>query len=113
MADLCKTFDCIPYDLKLFRIDHSKTTVIRLLKRIHNYLWLSTESYKTDVLLGIKIVHKSKFDNYLFKKTGQKLNALARIVPFMNINKNRNIMNVFIESQFGYCPLLWISIVQE
>ena len=29
MTDLSKTFDCIPYDLRLFRIDHSKTTIIR------------------------------------------------------------------------------------
>ena len=26
----------------------------------------------------------------------------------MNINKKRNIIKAFIESQFGYCPLIWM-----
>ena len=26
----------------------------------------------------------------------------------MNINQKRNNMKAFIESQFGYCPLIWI-----
>ena len=49
-----------------------------------------------------------KFDdlgNYLYKKTSQKLNALARIATFMNADKRRIIMKSFIESQFGYCPV--------
>ena len=37
-----------------------------------------------------------------------KLNALARIAPFMNISKKRIIMKSFMESQLGYCPLIWI-----
>ena len=37
-----------------------------------------------------------------------KLNALARIAPFMNISKKRIIMKSFMESQFGYCPLIWM-----
>ena len=41
------------------------------------------------------------------KKASLKLNALARIAPFMNVTKKRSIMKSFIESQFGYCPLIW------
>ena len=66
---------------------------------------------KTEVLLGITINHELKFDdhvNYLCKRAGLKLNALARIAPFMNVSKNRIIMKSFIESQFGYCPLIWM-----
>ena len=69
------------------------------------------DSSKTEVLLGITIDHELKFDdhvNYLCKKAGQKLNALARIAPFMNASKKRIIMKSFIESQFGYCPLIWM-----
>ena len=69
------------------------------------------DSSKAEVLLGIKIDHELKFDdhvNYLCKKASQKLNALARIRPFMNISKKRIIMKSFIESQFGYCPLIWM-----
>ena len=42
------------------------------------------------------------------KKACQKLNALVRLAPFMNVDKKRMIMKAFIESQFGYCPLVWM-----
>ena len=37
-----------------------------------------------------------------------KSNAFARIAPIMNFSKKRIIMKSFIESQFGYCPLIWM-----
>ena len=52
-----------------------------------------------------------KFDehvNNLSKKACQKLNTLVRLAPFMNVDKKRMIMKAFIESQFGYCPLVWM-----
>ena len=64
-----------------------------------------------EVLLGITIGKELNFDdhvNNLCKKACQKLNAHARIAPFMNIEKKRIIMKAFIESQFGYCPLIWM-----
>ena len=72
---------------------------------------LPIDSSKTEVLLGITIDHELKFDdhvNRLCKKASLKLNALARIAPFMNVSKKRIIMKSFIESQFGYCPLIWM-----
>ena len=71
----------------------------------------SIDSSIKEVLLGITIDKELKFDdhvNKLCKKACQKLNALARIAPFMNIEKKRIIMKAFIESQFGYCPLIWM-----
>ena len=39
------------------------------------------------------------------KKACQKLNALFRLAPFVNLDKKKRIiMKAFIESQFGYCP---------
>ena len=38
----------------------------------------------------------------------QKLNALARLAPYMNGDKKLIVLKAFIESQFGYCPLLWM-----
>ena len=52
---------------------------------------LPIDSSKTEVLLGITIDHELKFDdhvNNLSKKASLKLNALARIPPFMNFSKN-------------------------
>jgi len=42
------------------------------------------------------------------KKASNKLHALARVCKFMGQHKRRIIMKAFIESQFGYCPLIWI-----
>ena len=69
------------------------------------------DSSKTEVRLGIAIDHELKFDdhvNYLCKKARLKLNARARIARFMNVSKKRIIKKSFIESQFGYCPLIWM-----
>ena len=71
----------------------------------------SINSRKTEVLLGITIIHELKFDdhiNYLCKKTGQKRNTIARVVPFLNVSKKRITMKSFIASQFGYCPVIWM-----
>ena len=70
----------------------------------------SIETNTKEVLLGITIDKDLKFDdhvNSLCKKACQKLNALARLAPYMNIEK-RIIMNAFIESQFGYSPLVYM-----
>ena len=62
-------------------------------------------------LLGIKIDNKLNFNDHvsmIYKKASHKLHALARISPFMNKNKLRVLTKAFIESQFGYCPLIWM-----
>ena len=38
----------------------------------------------------------------------QKLNALARVAHYMNLAQRMLIVNAFIFSQFGYCPLVWM-----
>ena len=38
----------------------------------------------------------------------QHYTSLARIAPFMNVSKKQIILKSFIESQFGYCPLIWM-----
>ena len=51
---------------------------------------LPIDSSEIEVLLGITIDHELKFDdhvNYSCKKASLKLNALARIAPFMNVSK--------------------------
>ena len=44
------------------------------------------------------------------QKAGQKLNVATRITPFMNATKiecQQIIMNLFVQSHFWYCPLIW------
>ena len=62
-------------------------------------------------LLGIYINNKLNFDyhvNQLCKKASKKLHALARIAKYMDINKQRMLMKVFVSSEFSYCPLTWM-----
>ena len=71
----------------------------------------SIETNTKEKLLGITIGKDLKFDdhvNSLCKKACQKLNALAHLAPYMNVEERKIIMKPFIESQFGYCPLVWM-----
>ena len=66
---------------------------------------------KQQKLLGVLIDRDLKFDKYVLskcKKAGKKLTALIRISKFMTFAQSRNIMKAFIESQFGYCPIVWM-----
>ena len=67
------------------------------------------ESEKEQVLLGITIDSNLTLEshiNNICKRASQKLNALARVAPYMNVQKRRIIMKPFVTSQFGYCPLI-------
>ena len=66
---------------------------------------------KSEKLLGIKFDSKLNFDIHvseLCSKASQKLHALSRIANYMRIKQRKNIMKSFINSQFGYCPLVWM-----
>ena len=41
-------------------------------------------------------------------KGNQKLHALARVSKYFYQDKLRILMKSFIESQFNYCPLVWM-----
>ena len=71
----------------------------------------SIKSTKAEKLLGVLIDNKLSFNDHVKKiceKASQKLNALARLSPYMSVEKRRLIMKAFINSQFGYCPLVWM-----
>ena len=44
----------------------------------------------------------------LCKKASQKLNALARVAPYMCLEKRKTVMKDFVTSQIGYYPLIWM-----
>ena len=70
-------------------------------------IWESSQ----EKLLGITIDKNLNFNshlNALCKKVGQKVSALARIVRLLPFHLRRNILKTFIESQFSYCPLVWM-----
>ena len=68
-------------------------------------------SSKEEVLLGLKIDNQLKFDihlNAVCKKVGQKISALARLMNVLPFEKRKILMTSFVESQFAYCPLIWM-----
>ena len=79
-----------------------------------SYIYLGNEFLEcedTVKLLGVKIDKHLNFNVHisnLLKKGSQKLHALMRISKFMSEDKLKLIMKTFIESQFNYCPLLWM-----
>ena len=44
----------------------------------------------------------------MVKKASRKINVLSTIAPFMNVSKRHILMNSFFNSQFNYCPLVWM-----
>ena len=66
---------------------------------------------KSIKLLGINIDNKLCFNEHISKickKVSLKLHALSRISHFLSTEKLRAVMKAFIESQFEYCPLIWM-----
>ena len=62
-------------------------------------------------LLGVNIDGKLTFEghiNTLCKKARRKVQALSRVANYIDFDKRRVLMKSFIQSQFNYCPLIWM-----
>ena len=61
--------------------------------------------------LGDNYWKKLNFNEHvtkICKTVSAKLHALARISNFMSHDKLKLLMKSFVESQFSYCPLVWM-----
>ena len=64
-----------------------------------------------ETLLGVSIDSELNFENHISNicnKVSKKLNALGRIAGYITFEKRRMLFKAFIESQFNYCPLIWM-----
>ena len=85
------------------------------------HLWVKVGEHviwetSQEKLLGLTIDKELKFKNHLLgvcKKASAKVTALARLVKIVPFDKKRLLMKSFIESQFSYCPLLWMFCSRE
>ena len=61
-------------------------------------------------LLAITFDCKLKFNRHIedICHISQKLNAFARLAPYMKTTKKRILMNAFFKLQINYCPLVWM-----
>ena len=82
----------------------------------HETLWAKIgetkiwESNKQN-LLGVAIDRNLNFDEYVFhlcKKACRKLSVLARLSNYMSFEKEKILLEAFVQSQFRYCPLTWM-----
>ena len=70
----------------------------------------------SEKILGVQIDAKLKFDkhvDYLLKVagrklTGRKLTIIARMSIILSFSKLRLLIKSFFDSQFSYCPLVWM-----
>ena len=69
------------------------------------------ESSSAENSLGIQIDSGLTFDEHISSicnKVGKKINVLSRLVNYTSFDKGRMVMKTFIESQFNFCPLIWM-----
>ena len=62
-------------------------------------------------LLGVHFDNKLNFQTHVqitCKSVSQKINALRRIRPFLNIECAKRLCTAYILSKFQYCPLIWM-----
>ena len=94
------------------------TDKCRLLVSGHRYeeMWVKVgkdriwESKEVN-LLGVTIDNELKFDKHVSNvclKAGRKLSVLSRMGKFLSFEKKRTLYKSFVESQFKYCPLIWM-----
>jgi len=61
--------------------------------------------------LGVQLDRKLNFQTHvqtLCKSASQKINALLRIRPFLNIDCAKRLCSAYILSAFQYCPFIWM-----
>ena len=69
------------------------------------------DNCEREKLFGSRLDWNLDFDDDISdtcKNSSRKLNALARIAPFIRLPKRRILMKAFFNSQFSYCPLIWM-----
>ena len=68
-------------------------------------IWKSNKQKSLWVHIDITLSFDEHVSN-LCKKAGRKLSVLARLSSNMNLTQRSVLMKSFIETQFGYCPLV-------
>ena len=80
------------------------------------HLWIKVGNERIwesqyEKLLGMTVDKNLSFESHLKKlctKVNQKVSALSRIAGILPFQKRHILLKTFIESQFAYCPLIWM-----
>ena len=71
---------------------------------------------KCEKFLGVHLDSGLSFDYYISeicKKASRKVFRLVTVTSGMGLSKKRTLMNAFFNSQFNYCPLIWMCHIRE
>ena len=82
----------------------------------HEHLWVNVGDSKiwetaSEKILGETIDCNLKFEEHvesILASAGKKLTALARMSHILKFSKMRLRIKSFVDSQFSYCPLIWM-----
>ena len=82
----------------------------------HESLWANVGNdriweLKYVKLLGINVDRSLKFGFHVLKvcsKANRKSTILSRMLKFLTFKKRRVLFKAYFESQFKYCPLVWM-----
>ena len=80
-------------------------------QRVIRFENTSIASSLSQKLFGITLDSEVKFEEHINKIcniVNKKLNALHRIASILSLGKRKLLLKGFIESQFSYCPLIWM-----
>ena len=83
----------------------------------YEHIWIKINNYmiwenKNVKLLGVNIDSELKFNDHvsnIYKKACRKLTALKRLTKILTLQQRKTLMKSFIDSQFNYCPLIWMQ----
>lgn len=67
-------------------------------------------------MLGLTLCKDASMDEYIkhtCKRASSKLNALARLSPYLNEQKRILLMKTFTTSLFNYCPITWMYCLRK
>ena len=66
---------------------------------------------RSEKLLGVIIDKNLNFKDHKLSvclKAGRKITALGRISKYLTLDKRKALFKAFIQSQFAYCPIVWM-----
>ena len=103
------------FDANYMKLNQSKCHFM-IASNSPEHMWINVgeqmiwESHQ-EKLLGITIDKNLKFDKHvtnICNTASTKLTALSRLIKILPQEKKKLLMNSFINSQFSYCPLIWM-----
>ena len=83
-----------------------------------NFVYKNLKLKNTSIneILGVIIDRELKFDKHvkhIFKKPGNKLNALTRIANILNPFQKNMLFKFFSKGEFNYCYFLWMFFLRS